>query len=212
MATVFIPNSFVAGTPAVATEVNQNFTAITDQVNGNLDADNLADGAVTAIKLASGAVTTSKIGDTEVSNAKIAAGVDASKIADGSVSDTEFQYLSGVTSNIQTQIDGIAVSDVDFSTGSVLLGGSLGDTVFLPEGLLVARYTLGGGVYGDVVFELLLGSLWCEISTVKGSSAGGGGSITEAVQVLSDGTNVRARNVGASPLSVSIAYQKVSLS
>lgn len=32
-------------------------------------------------------------------------GLDASKIADGSVSSTEFQYLDGVTSSIQTQIN-----------------------------------------------------------------------------------------------------------
>ena len=35
-------------------------------------------------------------------------GIDASKIADGSVSNTEFQHLNGVTSNVQTQIDAIS--------------------------------------------------------------------------------------------------------
>jgi hypothetical protein len=44
-----------------------------------------------------------RIKDLGVSNAKIATGVDAAKIADGSVSNTEFQYLDGVTSSIQTQ-------------------------------------------------------------------------------------------------------------
>ena len=32
--------------------------------------------------------------------------IDAANIADGSVSNTEFQYLNGVTSAIQAQIDG----------------------------------------------------------------------------------------------------------
>jgi len=41
-----------------------------------------------------------------VSNAKVASGIDAVKIADGSVSNAEFQRLYGVTSNIQTQING----------------------------------------------------------------------------------------------------------
>ena len=40
-------------------------------------------------------------------NIKAAAGIDATKIADASVSNTEFQRLNGVTSNIQTQIDSI---------------------------------------------------------------------------------------------------------
>lgn len=44
---------------------------------------------------------------TNIENADIKAGaaIDATKIADGSVSSTEFQYLSNVTSDIQTQID-----------------------------------------------------------------------------------------------------------
>src|SRR5687768_991210 len=42
-----------------------------------------------------------------VTNAKIAAGVDAVKLADGSVTNTEFQHLNGVTSNIQAQIDAV---------------------------------------------------------------------------------------------------------
>jgi len=36
---------------------------------------------------------------------KANAGIDASKIADGSVSNTEFQYLDGVTSGIQSQLN-----------------------------------------------------------------------------------------------------------
>lgn len=45
---------------------------------------------------------------TNIENADIKAGaaIDASKIADGSVSSVEFQYLNGVTSAIQTQLDG----------------------------------------------------------------------------------------------------------
>lgn len=37
--------------------------------------------------------------------------IDAAKIANGSVSNTEFQYLSTVTSNVQSQIDGKAHGD-----------------------------------------------------------------------------------------------------
>ena len=38
-------------------------------------------------------------------NDSIPTGVPATKIADGSISNTEFQYLNGVSSNIQTQLD-----------------------------------------------------------------------------------------------------------
>lgn len=49
---------------------------------------------------------------TNIENAdiKAAAAIDASKLADGSVSNAEFQRLDGVTSNIQTQISANATS------------------------------------------------------------------------------------------------------
>lgn len=53
---------------------------------------------------ASGATWT--IDNDAVTNAKIASGVDAAKIADGTVSNAEFQYLGNVTSDIQTQLNG----------------------------------------------------------------------------------------------------------
>lgn len=46
------------------------------------------------------------------------AAIDASKIADGTVSNTEYQYLSGVTSGIQSQIDNIQ-TDTLSATGTV---------------------------------------------------------------------------------------------
>jgi hypothetical protein len=47
----------------------------------------------------------------DLSASDLPSGIDASKIADGSVSNTEFQYLDGVTSNIQTQINNISQAD-----------------------------------------------------------------------------------------------------
>jgi hypothetical protein len=45
-----------------------------------------------------------------IAGSKLASGIDATKIADGSVSNTQFQYLSGATSNIQTQLNNIVYS------------------------------------------------------------------------------------------------------
>lgn len=41
---------------------------------------------------------------TSIKDAQLRSGINAAKIADGSVSNTEFQYLNGVTSAIQTQL------------------------------------------------------------------------------------------------------------
>jgi hypothetical protein len=52
----------------------------------------------------SGTVLT--IDNSAVTNAKVASGIDAAKLADGTVSNAELQYLNGVTSALQTQLDG----------------------------------------------------------------------------------------------------------
>lgn len=70
MGTVTIPNTLTNGSTTDATEVNANFTAVTTQVNGNIDSDNLADAGVTAAKLAANAVT----------NVKVATGIEPTKI------------------------------------------------------------------------------------------------------------------------------------
>jgi hypothetical protein len=46
-----------------------------------------------------------RVKDAGITDAKVATGIDAAKLADGSVSNTEFQYLSTVTSNVQDQLD-----------------------------------------------------------------------------------------------------------
>ena len=80
-------------------------------------------------------------------------GVDASKIADGSVSNTEFQLLDGASSNIQTQLD---------SKQSTLpsQGGNSGKFLST-DGTNLSWETTGGGGGSSLpeVIELSLGSL-----------------------------------------------------
>jgi microcystin-dependent protein len=71
MSTLTIPNTFVDGGTVLASEHNANNNAIATVVNGNIDATNLADSAVTTAKIASSAVTTAKIADSNVTKAKI---------------------------------------------------------------------------------------------------------------------------------------------
>jgi len=62
---------------------------------------------------------------TNIENAdiKAAAAIDASKIADGTVSDTEFQYISTLSSNAQTQFNNIAVKTTGVTVGTPGDGG-----------------------------------------------------------------------------------------
>jgi hypothetical protein len=111
---------------------DRTFSVNVDGTTIEISADTLQlkDGAVSTLKLATdvttdinnrviknadiGASTATKItydakglvtGGTSLAPSDIPALVDASKIADGSVSDTEFQYLGGVTSDLQTQLN-----------------------------------------------------------------------------------------------------------
>ena len=56
-------------------------------------------------KLSNEAITSVHIGVLSKTNNSIPTGISATKIADGTISDTEFQYLNGVSSAIQTQLD-----------------------------------------------------------------------------------------------------------
>jgi hypothetical protein len=57
MATLSIPNTFINGTTAVATEVNANFTAVKTFAEGISAGTNLDDGSIVFSKLDAGVTT-----------------------------------------------------------------------------------------------------------------------------------------------------------
>jgi hypothetical protein len=69
---------------------------------------------------ASGATWT--IDNGVVTDAKLSTGIDAAKIADGTVSNAEYQYLGGVTSDIQTQLDAKEATITAGTTGQYYRG------------------------------------------------------------------------------------------
>lgn len=83
---------------------------------GTVTATQLASGSVETAKIVDSAVTTAKINDGAVTDGKVATGINATKIGAGSVSNTEFGYLDGVTSGIQSQLDGKAAAGSYAST------------------------------------------------------------------------------------------------
>lgn len=62
------------------------------------------------------------ISNIENADIKAAAAIDASKIADGSVSNAEFQYLDGVTSSIQTQLNN--KQSTTLASANILVGNA----------------------------------------------------------------------------------------
>ncbi|MBP7662279.1 MAG: hypothetical protein KA770_00220 [Shewanella sp.] len=82
----------------------------------------------------------------DIVNADISASaaIDASKIADGSVSSTEFQYINTLSSNAQTQLNGKQGAITLTTTGSSGAATLVGDTLNIPQ------YSGGGGAVDSV--------------------------------------------------------------
>jgi hypothetical protein len=91
------------------------------------------------------------ISNIDNANIKQLAGIDASKIANGSVSNTEFQYINSLTGNVQEQLNYKASSihmhsanDITSGVLSVIRGGT-GSNTFTQNSLLI-----GNGINGIV--------------------------------------------------------------
>ena len=106
----------------------------------------------------SGSGATWTIDNGVVTNAKVATGIDAVKIADGTVTNAEFQYIGGLTSDAQTQID---------SKQATLVSGTSIKTVN-------STSLLGSG---DVAVQATLVS-GTNIKTINSTSLLGSGDIT----------------------------------
>lgn len=96
------------------------------------------------------------------SNIKTGAAIDATKIADGSVSSTEFQYLNGVTSSIQTQIDGKASSS-EIATVQTNLDNHINDTSDAHDASAISNVPSGNLAATDV--QAALNELQSDIDT-----------------------------------------------
>ena len=81
-------------------------------VDGSIDTAHIADSQVTTAKIADSQITSAKITDGAIVNADInaSAAIDATKIANGTVTSAEFQYINTLSSNAQTQIDAKAAT------------------------------------------------------------------------------------------------------
>jgi len=121
-------------------------------VDGSIDTAHIADSQITTAKIADSQITSAKITDGAIVNADInaSAAIAATKIHDGTISNTEFGYLNGVSSNIQDQIDAKGASNANLTaignlatTDSNFIVGS--GSTWVAETGSTARASLGLG-------------------------------------------------------------------
>ena len=96
-------------------------------ISGDVTIDNAGVTAIGADKVTStmildGAVITDKLLDANVTNAKLATGIDAAKLANGTVTNAELQYIGTLSSDAQNQITtnaaGINTNATDINTNA----------------------------------------------------------------------------------------------
>ncbi len=122
--------------------------AIYAQNVGEVDTSAIADSTIAAVDIATDAVETAEILDGTIVNADISgtAAIDSTKINTGVVSNAEFNFLDGVTSAIQTQLDLKGTGDVTLIGTETLTNKTLtSPTVNTPT---VAGGTVNGSVIG----------------------------------------------------------------
>jgi len=121
--------------------------------------------------LSNEAISNVYVGILSKTNDAIPTGIGATKIADGSVSDTEFQHLNGVTSAIQTQLNAKQAT----ITGSA--------TTIDTESLTANRAVISNG------------SQKIAVSATTDTELGYLSGTTSAVQTQLDAKNVKANNL-----------------
>ena len=74
--------------------------------SADIDAAKITSGTLPLARL-TGTITTAELSSSAgITSGQLATGIDATKIADGSVTNSEFKYINTLTDNAQTQIDG----------------------------------------------------------------------------------------------------------
>jgi hypothetical protein len=127
-----------------------------------------------------------------VTDAKVAPGLDAAKVADGSVSNAEFQYLNGVTSAIQTQLDAkLSAADASEVTTSKTSFSNADQGILLDAAAAGAAATFTGAVMRTQPVEALgtTGTVNLDLAAIVGTvqTIAATGAITFTTSNRADG-------------------------
>ena len=103
--------------------------------DNSVSSNALANNAVTTGKILDGTIVAGDLSNLAVTDAKLATGIDAVKLADGSVTNAELQYINSLSSNAQTQIN--AKGDASLGTVQTFTAGQRGEVTALTSALQI---------------------------------------------------------------------------
>ncbi len=145
------------------------------------------------------------IGASKVTNTMLAGSIDATKLADGSVNNTELQYINSLTSNVQTQLDSKQTSTL--ANGNILVGNALNTATAVPMSGDVTLSNTGATAIGSGSVTYTKIQNVSTTDKVLGRISSGAGVIEE-ISTTGSGDVVRANSptlTGAITSSGSVA-------
>ncbi len=181
--------------------------AIYAQSVGEVDTGAIADGTIAAADIATDAVETAEILDGTIVNADISgtAAIDSTKINTRVVDNAEFNFLDGVTSAIQTQLDSKGAGNVTLIGTETLTNKTLtSPTVNTPT---VTGGTVNGSVIGGTTLAAgTFTSLTGESATLTFGKTGTAGTGSIVLHDNQAGDNFTTTLKAADDIDVNVTF------
>ena len=138
MALSVIKTNSIAADAITAAKIAAGTIVASDLAANSVDSSELVNGSVDLAHMSADSVDSDQYVDGSIDNVHVAAGLDAVKLADGSVTNAELQYINSLSSNAQTQITSTTTVA---SAALPKAGGTMsGETIFADQ--LVTRPTI----------------------------------------------------------------------
>ncbi|MFN5866645.1 MAG: beta strand repeat-containing protein, partial [Candidatus Kapaibacterium sp.] len=190
----------IAAGAVTSTELGAAAVTTAKIAAGAVTSTELGTGAVTTAKIAAGAVTTTEIADGTIADGDVSAsaGIAATKIGGGAVDNTEYSYLDGVTSAIQTQLNGKQSTTLTNGTVWIGNGSNVATAVTLSGDVTTTNAGVTSIGAAKVTNAMLAGSI--AASKLVGTDIATVGTITAGTW---NGTTIAVANGGTGATSAS---------